>query len=96
MDQMFTEGFDEHHISIALDVFLRDAAIVEEDDLNSETFKRFLRELGTNLVTFTKEENFVKAARFLDWYCIDDKNLWVNLELYIIKKDRMFSPRAYI
>ena len=24
MDNMFSEGFDEHHISIALDVFLRD------------------------------------------------------------------------
>jgi len=83
---MFTEGFDEHHMSIALDVFLRDAAIIEEKDLENETFKKFLRELGTNMVTFSKEENFVKAARFMDWYCIDDKNLWVNLELYIIKK----------
>ena len=24
MENMFSEGFDEHHISIALDVFLRD------------------------------------------------------------------------
>ena len=26
MENMFTEGFDEHHISIALDVFIRDIA----------------------------------------------------------------------
>lgn len=26
MDNMFTEGFTEHHISLALDIFLRDAA----------------------------------------------------------------------
>jgi hypothetical protein len=26
MENMFTEGFTEHHISLALDIFLRDAA----------------------------------------------------------------------
>lgn len=33
MENMFTEGFDEHHIGIALDVFLRDVAQFEEEDL---------------------------------------------------------------
>ncbi len=33
MDHMFADGFDEHHISIALDVFLRDIAFFEEEDI---------------------------------------------------------------
>lgn len=40
---MFTEGFDERHISIALDVFLRDAAFFKEEDLENPTFQVFLR-----------------------------------------------------
>jgi hypothetical protein len=34
MEQMFTEGFDEKHIGIALDVFLRDFGQFDEADLN--------------------------------------------------------------
>jgi hypothetical protein len=33
MEQMFTEGFDEKHMGIALDVFLRDFGQFEEKDL---------------------------------------------------------------
>lgn len=33
MEQLFTEGMDEKHINIALDVFLRDAAQFKEEDL---------------------------------------------------------------
>jgi len=96
MDNMFSEGFDEKHIQIALDVFLRDFSQFEEKDLEQDTFKRFVRELGINLVTFKDEESFVKAAKFMDWYCIDDSTLWVNLETYLIKKEVMFSPKALI
>lgn len=53
MDEMFTEGFDEKHINIALDVFLRDFGQFKEEDLSKETFKAFVRELGLNLITFT-------------------------------------------
>jgi hypothetical protein len=38
LESMFLEGFDEHHISIALDVFIRDAAFFKEDDLENPTF----------------------------------------------------------
>ena len=55
-----------------------------------------MRELGINLITFTKEENYVKAARFLDWYIIDDITLWVNLEMNLIKKEQMYSPKSLI
>lgn len=96
MDNMFTDGFDEHHISIALDLFLRDAAIFEEKDLNNPTFHQFLRELGSNMITFQDEQNYVKVANFLDWFCLDDKLLWINLEQYVLKKERIFTPDSYI
>ena len=62
MEQMFTEGFDEHYISIALDVFLRDIPQFTDKDLESPTFKLFLRQLGVNMITFQQEENYVKTA----------------------------------
>jgi len=52
MDEMFTAGFDEKHINIALDVFLRDFSHFNEEDLKKDTFKSFVRELGVNMVTF--------------------------------------------
>ena len=33
MENMFTEGFTEEHISIALDIFIRDAGYFEDKDL---------------------------------------------------------------
>lgn len=96
MENMFQEGFDEHYISLALNIFIRDAAFFEEEDLNSPTFKQFLRELGKNMITFQEEKNYVKVAQFLDWFCIDDKLLWVNLEQFILKKERRFSSESYI
>ena len=96
LDEMFTSGFDEKHIGIALDVFLRDFGQFEEADLSKPTFKQFVRELGINLITFTKEENYVKAARFMDWYIVDDTTLWVNLELNVIKKENIFTPKSLV
>ena len=80
MESMFSDGFDEKHIGIALDVFLRDIAQFSEEDVQSPTMKMFLRQLATNMVTFQDENNYVKAAQFMDWFCIDDSILWVNLE----------------
>jgi hypothetical protein len=48
------------------------------------------------LVTFKEESSFVKTAKFLDWYCVDDANLWVNLETYVIKKELMFTAPALL
>ena len=62
METMFLDGFDEHHISIALDVFLRDIALFSEEDLENQTFKLFLRELGSNLLTFESDKNYAKVA----------------------------------
>jgi len=38
LESMFLEGLDERLISIALDVFIRDAAFFKEDDLENPTF----------------------------------------------------------
>lgn len=48
------------------------------------------------MVTFQDEKNYVKAAQFMDWFCIDDSILWVNLEQYAIKKERIFSPESFV
>jgi hypothetical protein len=96
MDEMFSNGFDEKLINIALDVFLRDFGQFVEADLEKDTFKQFVRELGLNIVLFTEEKSFVKAARFMDWYCVNDPILWVNLESYIIKKENKFSAMSLI
>jgi hypothetical protein len=87
---------DEHHINLALDVFLRDAAFFEEEDLQQETFRDFVRELGVSMITFNDEKTFVKTAQFLDWYCVEDKLLWVNLEQFVLKKERIFSAPSYV
>ena len=96
MDEMFTSGFDEKQINIALDVFLRDFGQFEEKDLEKPVFKQFVREIGINLITFTEEKSFVKTARFMDWYCVNDTTLWVNLETYVIKKENIFSAQSLI
>lgn len=96
METMFTEGFNEKHITIALDVFLRDAGLFEEKDLKSETFQSFVGELGKNLVIFKDEKSYIKAAKFLDIFCIDDKYIWINMELFLMKKENIFSPKGMV
>lgn len=32
----------------------------------------------------------------MDWYCISDPTLWVNLETYVIRKETIFSPQSFI
>jgi len=49
-----------------------------------------------NIITFNNEKSYVKTARFMDWYCISDPTLWVNLETYVIRKETIFSPQSFI
>ena len=42
------------------------------------------------------ERSYVKTAKVLDLYCISDKFLWINLELFLMKKEKMFSAKSYI
>jgi hypothetical protein len=87
MDELFTHGLDEKSLNMALDVFLRDFGQFSEEDLEKDTFKNFVHELGVNIITFSNEKSFVKAARFMDWYCIQDPVLWSNLETYVSRKE---------
>jgi len=48
------------------------------------------------LVTFKEEKNYAKVAQFLDWFCIDDKLLWINLEQFILKKERIFTDETFV
>jgi len=32
----------------------------------------------------------------MDWFVIDDANLWINLEVFMFKKENLFSPQAFI
>jgi len=32
----------------------------------------------------------------MDFFCVSDSNLWVNLEMYTIRKDNLFSHQALI
>lgn len=58
--------------------------------MQTDTFKRFVHELGVNIPTFTHEDSYVKAARFMDWFGVDDPTLWVNMEQYVMKKENLF------
>jgi len=42
------------------------------------------------------EKSYVKTAKFLDLYCIEDKYLWINLELFLMKKEKMFTPKVMV
>lgn len=96
IDSMFKEGLAEENISKALDIFIRDADQFQEEDLKHPTFKKFLKEISMNLVTFSKEESYIKVAQFLDIFCITESLLWVNLELFVMKKDKTISDRGLV
>ncbi|CAI2364484.1 unnamed protein product [Moneuplotes crassus] len=96
MENMFKEGISESNLMKAMDIFIRDADQFNEEDLNHPTFKKFLKEISRNLVTFSKEESYVKTAQFMDIYCISESLLWINLELFVMKKENMFKPENLI
>lgn len=62
MEEMFTEGFTEDHISKALDIFLRDAEKFTEEDLQNPTFLKFVREIGLGIQVYSKEQTFLKLG----------------------------------
>ena len=48
------------------------------------------------MITFKDEKSYVKTAKFLDIFCVDDKFLWINLEMFLMKKENLFSPKSMI
>ena len=71
---------------MALDVFIKDINFFKEEDTKNNSFQNFIRQLAQQIYLFTNDENIYKAAKFLDWYNIDDKNCWYNLERIILNK----------
>ena len=45
---------------------------------------------------FSHEKYYIKAAQFMDLFCVDDVNLWINLEIFILKKDNFFTPEGLV
>ena len=96
VENMFTEGISEQMLSKALDIFIRDADFFTDKDLENPTFKKLLREISKNLISFSQEKSYIKVAQFMDLFCIDDSLLWVNLELFTMKKEKTFTPQGLI
>lgn len=46
LEEMFTNGFSEEVTRKALDIFIKEAIRIKEDDLKSPTFIKFIRELS--------------------------------------------------
>jgi len=96
IENMFKEGIAEPTLMKALDIFIRDADQFTDEDLDNPIFKKLLKEISKNLVTFSKEESYVKTVQFMDIYCISDSRLWVNMEIFVLKKDHILSGEAII
>lgn len=86
----------EDQISLALDVLIKDINFFKEDDLQKPSFKKFVGELSREIITFANDENIYKAAKFLDWYNIENKNCWYNLERIIVNKKDKIKPEILL
>ncbi len=91
LEELLKEGFLEKHLGLALDVFIKDVKFFKIEDMNSKSFKRFISELSQNLISLSDETIIYKAAKFMDWYNIQDKNSWYNLERVIVNKKDSIS-----
>lgn len=90
LEDLLKEGFLEKHIGMALDVFIKDVNFFKSEDMSSKNFRRFLSELSQNIISLSDDNVIYKAAKFLDWYNIEDKNCWYNLERVIVnRKDKI-------
>jgi hypothetical protein len=86
LEEILKEGFLEDHIGMALDIFIKDIKFFKSEDLESRQFKAFVSQLSQNMISLSKDTNIYKAAKFLDWYNIENKNCWYNLERVITYK----------
>jgi hypothetical protein len=86
LQDLMKDGFLEEHIGMALDVFIKDINFFKEEDMKSESFKKFVSELSSNLTSLSDENVIYKAAKFMDWYNIDIANNWYNLERIVVNR----------
>jgi hypothetical protein len=96
LEGLFKEGFLEDQISSALDVFLKDIKFFKEEDLRNISFKQFIRELSSNMISFSQDSTIYKTAKFLDWFNIKDAYCWYNLERAINNKKDTMRPDIMI
>lgn len=92
-----SEFLSEEVISNALDIFIRDFYTFEAEDLNNETFKKFEKQVILGITSYTKESSLIKAAKFFDWFNVENRNCWYNLERVISNKIYTnFSSKALL
>ncbi len=89
LDELLSEGFLEKHISMALDIFIKDIKFF--DDTDNPKFKRFVSELSRNAISLSDDVVIYKAVKFLDWYNISDQNCWYNIERVIVNNKNTFN-----
>lgn len=97
LEEIFKDGLLEEQMGMALDVFIKDVKFFQTEDTNSKQFKNFVTQISQNIISLSSDSNIYKTAKFLDWYNIDSKNCWHNLERVItyrkdnIKKETMLK-----
>ena len=89
-------GMLEDQISSGLSIFLKEIFIFKEDDMKNKAFVNFVRQLSQNILSFTNENNYYKTAKFLDWYNINDINIWFNLERVLTRKRESISSEILV
>ena len=77
-------------------MFLKDINFFKEEDTENKSFQNFIRQLSQQIYLFSNDENIYKAAKFLDWYNIEDKNCWYNLERIITNKKDKIKPNILL
>jgi hypothetical protein len=96
LDNLLKEGFLEEHISLALDVFIKDIHFFQEEDLSNKKFQNFISHLSQCVISFTNDTTIYKTTKFLDWYNIDNKNCWFNLERVITSRHDFINPKILL
>lgn len=96
LGNLLKEGFLEEHISMALDVFIKDIHYFNAEDLSNNSFQLFLSELSKNVISFSNDSTILKTAKFLDWYNIDNKNIWYNLERVVTARREYMNPSVLL
>jgi hypothetical protein len=92
LSNLLKEGFLEDQISAALDVFLKEINFFNTDDLKNANFQKFVKQLSASTITFTDDSVIYKSAKFLDWFNINDKHSWYNLERIVTNRKDLMNP----
>ncbi|EAS00435.1 hypothetical protein TTHERM_00221080 (macronuclear) [Tetrahymena thermophila SB210] len=81
----------EENLKACLEGFLSLAERINEADIESSTFQKFLKILLSNMKTIGDVQNLLLVAKFGDLYCITDPKFWEILEMKVTKKLELIS-----